>query len=198
MSNGRERRDATIYVMHAAVAYDEVARELSAGTSTVHPSEAHGCLCGALCARHDYARDDWLDEILPGGPAAAGGTLAALYEESVALLEGPDLAFQPLLPDDATALAARVEALAAWCAGFLYGFGTAGKRDAKRRLSPDVSEVLADLAHIAQAGAPGPEPVDEDERDYAELVEFLRAAVQLVYAEPGAGNPARPASPPAH
>jgi hypothetical protein len=170
--------------MHATVAYDDVARELGLRASTVHPAEAHGCLCGALCASRDYPSSDWLEEILPDdGATAAGGILARLYQESAAALAGPDLGFQPLLPDDEVALAVRVEALAAWCAGFLYGFGAAGQAAAKRMLTPDVTEVLADLARIAQAGAPGPEPHEEDEGAYAELVEFLRAAVQLVYEE---------------
>ena len=188
--------------MHASVAYDDVARELGARASTVHPSEAHGCLCGALCASRGYSRDEWLGEILemlPGDPVPGGGdALAALFEASTDALGGGDLAFQPLLPDDEVALGTRVEALAAWCAGFLYGFGAAGSPDAQRPLAPDVSEVMADLARIAQAGAPGPDELDEDEDAYAELVEFLRAAVQLVYEELGTPRARRRASRPAH
>jgi uncharacterized protein YgfB (UPF0149 family) len=184
--------------MHAPVAFDDVAQELGLRASTVHPSEAHGCLCGALCARRDYSRGEWLDEIVPEDAEAAGsGAIAALFEETVGVLAGPDLAFQPLLPDDETALEQRVEALAAWCTGFLYGFGATGRADGWRPLPPDVTEVLADFANIAQAGAPGPDAVEEDENDYVQLVEFLRAAVQLVYEAPGAADPARRAPIPA-
>lgn len=173
--------------MHAPVAYDDVARDLAARSSTVHPSEAHGCLCGALCATRDYRRSQWLEEILPGDPdAAPGSALATLFEESTDALAAAELCFQPLLPDDEVALGPRVEALAAWCAGFLYGFGAAGSPDAKRPLPAEVSEVITDFASIAQAAAPGApdaEEPEEDEGAYAELVEFLRAAVQLVYEE---------------
>ena len=41
--------------MHPSVAFDDVARALSSGGSGVHPSEAHGCLCGAFCARREYS-----------------------------------------------------------------------------------------------------------------------------------------------
>jgi uncharacterized protein YgfB (UPF0149 family) len=177
--------------MHAPVAYDDVAQELAARASAVHPSEAHGCLCGALCASRDYPRAQWLEEILPDDPGAdAASSLAALFEASTESLAGAELDFQPLLPDDETALGTRVEALAAWCAGFLYGFGTAGGPAANSPVPDEVSEVIADFASIAQAGAPGAEEPEEDEGAYAELVEFLRAAVQLVYEELNA--PRRP------
>jgi uncharacterized protein YgfB (UPF0149 family) len=90
--------------------------------------------------------------------------------------------FEPLLPDDETDLAARVESLGAWCQGFLYGFGTAGTA-AHAKLPATVSEVLADLAQVSHVGAPGGESPEAEESAYAELVEFLRAAVQLVYDE---------------
>jgi len=170
--------------MHSPVDYDDVAQALSAGASAVHPSEAHGCLCGALCLRPDYSRADWLDELLPEtGPATAEeGVLATLFVESAGALARPDMEFEPMLPGDDAPLESRVEALAAWCQGFLYGFGAAGT--AARAVLPDaVTEVLADLAQLSQAGVPdaGDPAVEEDA--YIELVEYLRAGVQLVYEE---------------
>jgi uncharacterized protein len=170
--------------MHSPVDFDDVARALSAGASAVHPSEAHGCLCGALCLRPDYSRADWLDEILPeGGPVTGGGDpLTTLFLESAGALGRPDMEFEPMLPDDDAPLEARIEALAAWCQGFLYGFGAAGT--AARAVLPDaVSEVLADLAQMSQAGAPGSSEPEGEEDAYVELVEYLRAGVQLVYEE---------------
>ncbi len=170
--------------MHLPVDYDDVARALSAGASAVHPSEAHGCLCGALCLRPDYSRADWLDEILPeAGPATGGDDpLATLFLESAGALARPDMEFEPMLPDDDAPLESRVEALAAWCQGFLYGFGTAGT--AASAVLPDaVSEVLADLAQLSQGGVPDASEPEVEEDAYIELVEYLRAAVQLVYEE---------------
>ena len=54
------------------------------------------------------------------------GPLEGLFEESTGVLSRAEMEFEPLLPDDETDLAARVEALGAWCQGFLYGFGAAG------------------------------------------------------------------------
>src|SRR5512145_2964424 len=102
--------------MHPTVAYADVARALAAAASAVNAAEAHGCLCGALCLRPDYSLVDWLDEILPdpGAAASGDGPFAELFTESASVLAGPDMEFEPLLPDDATGLDTRVAALAAW------------------------------------------------------------------------------------
>jgi uncharacterized protein YgfB (UPF0149 family) len=179
--------------MHPSVAFADVARALASGASTVHPAEAHGCLCGALCMRPDYSLAEWLDEILTDPPAAGGDEpFATLFAESAAVLEGTDMEFEPLLPDDEVGLGERVTALAAWCQGFLYGFGSAGLA-AQSRLPEAVTEVLADLAQISHAGAVGSESDEVEEEAYAELVEFLRAAVQIVYEELGALRASVPA-----
>ena len=185
--------------MHPAVAFDDVARALAAGASTVDAAEAHGCLCGALCLRPDYSFADWTGEIFdeaPQAPAAAD-PLAMLFEESAGVLSRAEMEFEPLLPDDDVALAGRVEALSAWCRGFLYGFGAAGIAEADR-LPPGVSEVLDDLAQIAQAGAVGSEDPETEEQAYVELVEFLRAAVQLAYDELAALRMSQPPSSTGH
>jgi hypothetical protein len=184
--------------MHSTVAYDDVAGVLGARASAVHPAEAHGCLCGALCVRRDYASAEWLDEILPEGEADGGaeGPLEALFVESAGSLARPDMEFEPLLPGDDAGLGVRVEALAAWCQGFLYGFGAAGT--ARSALPEDVREVLADFAQVSQAGVTGADAVEIEEGAYAELVEFVRAGVQLVYEELDALRASEPHSPSAH
>jgi hypothetical protein len=170
--------------MHLSVAFADVARAMAGRASAIHPAEAHGCLCGALCLRPDYSLPDWLDEILPDAAAASGeeGIFATLFSDSAGALTGPDMEFEPLLPDDDVALAERVESLAVWCQGFLYGFGAAGNAE-RASLTEPVREVLADLTQICHAGAVGAESVDVEEEAYVELVEFVRAAVQLAYDE---------------
>ena len=178
--------------MHSSLAYDDVARSLAAGASAVHPAEAHGALCGALCLRPDYSLADWLDEILPDPDAGGDGSFATLFTETAGTLTRPDMEFEPLLPDDDAGLAERVAALAAWCQGFLYGFGASGS-SGQAQLPDVVSEVLADLAQISQAGAVGSESVEVEEEAYAELVEFVRAAVQIVFEELAASRASQPA-----
>ncbi len=181
--------------MRPSVAFDDVARALAAGASTVDAAEAHGCLCGALCLRPDYSFADWVGEIFDQAPgtSAAGDPLATLFEDSAGVLSRAEMEFEPLLPDEDVALAGRVDALSAWCQGFLYGFGAAGIAESGR-LPPEVSEVLDDLAQLAQAGAVGSEDPETEEQAFAELVEFVRAAVQLVYDELAALRMSQPRS----
>lgn len=185
--------------MQSSVAFADVAQALADGASAVHAAEAHGCLCGALCLRPDYSLAEWLDELLPvpvTGPGA-DEPFATLFAESAGTLARPDMEFAPLLPGDDTELSERVAALAAWCQGFLYGFGAAGTA-ARAQLPGPVNEVLADLAQVSHAGAVGSEALEVEEEAYAELVEFLRAAVQIVYEELGAARASVPVSQSGH
>ncbi|MFO1394774.1 MAG: UPF0149 family protein [Steroidobacteraceae bacterium] len=168
--------------MTAPADFDDVARALAAVGATVGAAEAHGCLCGAVSARRDYGLADWLEEIVPDEGHPADPRLAALIEATLTALGGDEMAFEPLLPDDDVALGERVEALGTWCQGYLYGFGAAGTAG-NVRLPDDVAEVLGDFAQLGQAGAVGSADDAVEEEAYAELVEFLRAAVQLVYDE---------------
>lgn len=175
--------------MSAPIAFDDVALALTAGGSTAHAAEAHGCLCGAFCARRVYLPAEWLEELLPDGPEpgttstlTTAGPLRSLFDHSRAVLEAREMEFEPLLPPDDASLDERVEALGAWAQGFLYGFGAAGPFK-RGTLSMEVTEVLTDFAEVARAGGVGSESADVEESALAELVEFIRVGVQLIYDE---------------
>jgi len=184
--------------MTAPVAIDDVARALAAGGSAVHAAEAHGCLCGAFCARRNYLPTEWLEELMPDPDTGSvtdviAGPLGALYVQSRAVLADGALEFTPLLPDDDAELQQRVESLAAWCLGFLYGLGVAGTIPNKA-LGGDVREFLTDLAELSRAGGVGATPAEAEEEAYAELVEYLRVGVQLVYDELEVARTSQPAA----
>lgn len=175
-----------------AVSHEQLNRELRRARAPVDAAECHGALCGVLCAPEADA-EMWLARVL-GGIDPDATDVRALRFELLALaadlrqkLRAGDLAFAPLLPDDETPLADRTGALGEWCEGFLFGVGTARISEFDR-LPPGVQEVIRDVVEIARVGV----AVDGDESDeaaYAELVEYLRAGVQLVYDEL---NPAPP------
>lgn len=169
----------------STIGYSELAQSLKEAASDMEAAEAHGCLSGALCGQSPYPPAEWASEVLPD--AAPGGLdpglldlLATVHRETLESLQGDEMTFAPLLPDDAGSLAARVEALAAWCGGFLYGLGRAGSM---AQLAGDVDEAVRDLSEIARAGVDEDEPDEEAEAEYTELVEFVRASVQLVFEE---------------
>ena len=173
--------------MSSPVLYSDLELALATAGSTVHAAEAHGCLCGALCVRTRYRAGDWIEELLPERPgvdehADVHATLLEVYNQTVATLEGTQMEFSPLLPNDDDALAERVEALSAWCQGFLYGFGVATPEPGQR-LAADVDEALRDFAEISRVGSVGSESEQIEEEAYVQLVEYLRAAAQLVYDE---------------
>jgi yecA family protein len=147
-------------------------------------SEAHGTLAGCLCGAAAYKFEDWLREILPEGHAEpeASETLRDVYTATLNALEEPDMGFEPLLPSDAQPIEARTSALAEWCQGFLYGLGAGNIPDAGS-LPGEVGEIVRDFAEITRAGVDGAESEESNESAYAELVEFVRVGVQLLFEE---------------
>lgn len=169
------------------VTFAEMAQVLEGLDSAVAPAEAHGCLCGALCAREDYPLVLWLEELLAVGQVIdehSHAVLGTLFEDTLAALRGGDMDFEVLLPRDEIALATRAEVLSQWCQGFLYGFGIASEVDSQQALATNVNEILNDLAHIGRASVElEADDNEEEEAAYAEVVEYVRVGVQLIHDE---------------
>ncbi|MBP6513646.1 MAG: UPF0149 family protein [Steroidobacteraceae bacterium] len=170
-----------------SVAFREVDRLLADADSEVDAAEAHGCLTGALCAAPGYRASDWIEEILQDGAVVSldprsAVALETLHAETLQSLGGGEMTFLPLLPDDDAPLASRVRALAFWCSGFLYGMGV-GQVPSLEHVPGDVGEILRDLSEISRASLDESETGDAGEDAYIELVEFVRAGVQLAYDE---------------
>ena len=180
--------------------YTHVQQLLAAERAVADAAEAHGTLAGCLCGAAGYAFEDWLSEILPEGRPApeCAGVLEALYAATAEGLRQRDSAFDLLLPEDGQPIGVRTTALAQWCQGFLYGLGAGAIPDA-RRLPGDAGELVRDFVEITRAGV---EPGQEDESNesaYAELVEFVRVGVQLLFEELAAARlPAREPPAPLH
>lgn len=150
-------------------------------------TESHGMLCGLLCARGEVSLAQWLTLLLETGDRIDGMKLASgeeqeavaeLYRDTVDCLCRKDGLFMPLLPADDETLELRSEAMAQWCSGFLYGLAAGGIEDLTV-LPEDVREITADIAEISHAGLES--DGEEEETAYAELVEYLRAGVTLVF-----------------
>lgn len=168
------------------VSFAELDQLLQGCGSAVAGAEAHGVLCGALCASDGYTLERWIEEIIPeeveAFDAPAREALALVYGDTQRALREGQMEFTPLLPEDDTPLEVRAAALGVWCQGFLYGLGLSGL-DPKAKLSSDVQEILRDLTHIGRATV-DTDALDEDsESAYTELFEYLRAGVQLVHDE---------------
>jgi uncharacterized protein len=164
--------------------YSHIQQLLVQERSLADAAEAHGMLAGCLCAVSAYAFEDWLREILPEGraTAAAAASLQQLYVATADALSQPDMEFELLLPEDAQPIDARTAALAQWCQGFLYGLGAGRIADASE-LPGDVGEIVRDFVEITRAGVDAEQGEESNESAYAELVEFVRVGVQLLFEE---------------
>ena len=164
--------------------YQQIQDLLVQERSLADAAEAHGMLAGCLCGASGYGFEDWLREILPEGRAGAAATamLQELYTATAAALLQPDMEFELLLPEDEQPIAARTTALAQWCQGFLYGLGTGAIPDATK-LPGEVGEIVRDFLEITRADVDGEQDDEANESAYAELVEFVRVGVQLLFEE---------------
>jgi hypothetical protein len=167
-----------------------VDRALRSLGSLTRAPEAHGSLCGYTCVLGAAAHAPWVAELLDEPSEAqdddvwAGAVLADLATRTCAALGEGDMSFAPLVPPDDAPLTARTDGLAEWCSGFMRGLGQAAGR-APAALSGEITrEIIADFAEIARAAV---DTSDHDEigaeAAFAELVEFVRVSVQLVFEE---------------
>jgi len=169
----------------SAATYDEFEQVLRTARALPEPAEAHGTLAGALCSSRDYGLMEWLREILPDDSpddaALQSSVLQNVYHSMVRTLVGNDADFQPLLPDDEAPLVERADALSLWCQGFLYGVGSGNTPD-PGKVSVEAGEIIRDFVEIAQ-GIDADEQNEENETAFAEVVEFVRVGVQLLFVE---------------
>jgi len=169
-------------------------------------SESHGVLCGLLCVKGFVTYDGWItlindeqkvqpawynrdmagnddnneiDHDAAGTGSEEWGLLQDLYDETMRQLNDDEYGFSLLLPNDEEPLRIRTEALVEWCDGFLFGLG-AGEIKDFAQLPDDVNEISHDLAEISRAYHED-ESTEADEVAYAELVEYVRVGVLVIY-----------------
>jgi uncharacterized protein YgfB (UPF0149 family) len=169
------------------VTFPEIVEVMRSAGSTVPAPEGHGCLCAALCVSADYTLERWLEELFEideGVPLAPEllYPMQVLYDDTVRALRGDQMEFEPFLPDDAIVLEHRASAISQWCQGFLYGLGTTRMIE-EGQLPKSIDEILIDFTNIGRAEAPVGDNSEEDEEAYTQVIEYIRAAVQLVHDE---------------
>jgi uncharacterized protein YgfB (UPF0149 family) len=160
-----------------------LARALESSGSPLGAAEFHGGLCGVLCVGGPEAVATWL-----GRCTAELQEISARLESATrAALAGDEMAFTPLLPNDDTALPERVRALASWCSGFVSGLGQGGASfEGALSENDEVTEIIGDLVEIGKASFDDVEAAGDDESAeaaYAEVAEFVRVGVQIVFEE---------------
>lgn len=170
------------------VDFDNLEGVLGRSEANLGAAESHGLLCGLLCCRASLAQNEWagfiFDEPVAGDVLQRESLdlLHQLLDDSRNQLADEDLSFRLLLPDDDIDLGERTRAMAAWTEGFVFGLG-AGGLNREWQLSSDSAELLADFQQLARAEFDELEVDEQDESDYAEVVEFLRVGVLVINRE---------------
>jgi len=168
-------------------AYREIDELLKQSGAMQEPAESHGLLSALLCAGGD-AISIWLSELHPEQNdgdllvAEARETLEGFAAVVKVQLQGADFSYELMMPADDAPLQERVMALAQWCQGFYLGLGISGINQLEK-LPADSREVVDDMTEIARIENYEEQTGEEDEAAYAELVEYLRVGVLLIFEE---------------
>ena len=174
--------------------FAELDRALARAGAWMGASQAHGLLCGVLCTPGEASAETWVREALgelePGDVLGeeCGRLLRAMYVETLSQLNMEEAVFYAVLPSDDEPLDARTEALRDWCEGFILGLSIGGVSDFE--LLPDDSrEIIRDIFEMTGMDV-RPDPTEEQEAAYMEIVEYIRVGVLLVRAELVLSEPA--------
>jgi uncharacterized protein YgfB (UPF0149 family) len=166
--------------------YEDLRELLEKLGYTDSPATFHGALCGALCVVD--APNLGMASLLEDTASVAvddpdsRAVLERMRDEASADLLSNEMTFAPMLPPDEMPLSHRVEALAGWCEGFLYGMGSRRSIDV-RQFSEEAQETLRDFSEFTQAGFDASGDKEAEEAAYAELVEYVRVGAQLLFLE---------------
>ncbi len=161
--------------------YPELERKLKSTSFNGGAAEAHGLLSGLACRGitvqelqnklYLFQIDRNQDSIL----------LQGLFELILRDLQSSTLTYHILLPDDDTSPIIRTDEIANWCGGYMQGFLHDGE-SAFSDSNETVREILRDIMnmgglYLEEASR------EEAEKSIAEIEEYLRVGVQLIYDE---------------
>ena len=177
--------------MGQAIDHNELDALLKSCGSSWNAGQAHGLLCSRLSLAGAEGASRWIVQVLADADADAAER-GACEEELDALcaatwqqLVERQSEFNLLLPDDEDSPSVRTEVMAQWCEGFLHGLvAEKHSEELKKRLAEEpLADIIKDMLEITRATV-GDDAEDENiDNDIAELVEYLRVAVQLTYEE---------------
>lgn len=154
-------------------------------------AQAHGLLSSRLAVGGADAGTGWLQQVLQEADESDAlrteceGLLNTLFQDTLRRLSERLSEFEPLLPDDSDSASLRASALARWCEAFLHGLVSIDHGVAlKQRLAKDpLADIIRDMLQLTRAAADEESDDETNEAAYAEIVEYVRVAVQLAYEE---------------
>ncbi|MGI9308786.1 MAG: UPF0149 family protein [Gammaproteobacteria bacterium] len=169
--------------------FEDLSQALQRIGALSETAEIHSSYSGSACIMGPGADAPWLAEVLADADTdnvftqECADMLVLLAATTYASLEQGDMNFSPLLPADTAPLEDRTTSLALWCQGFLHGLAAAYGSRAEQLDKVVSAEILQDFSKITQAAFSSEETEEEGEAAYAELLEYVRVCVQLIFEE---------------
>ena len=165
---------------------DEALENCDSGRNSI---QAHGLLCGYIMTHGLKGHDMWLHRMFENSSNEKGDKYKYIFDDlfikTWQQLEERQSEFELFLPGDDRGLLTRAKAIGAWCDSYLHGLiSSVTTENLKKAINREPTSILIkDLLEMTKATI-GEEDDDEtNERSYAELVEYTRIAVQLIFEE---------------
>ena len=167
---------------------DEALENCDSGRNSI---QAHGLLCGYIMTHGLKGHDMWLHRMFENSSNEKEDRVKYkslfddLFIETWRQLEERQSEFELFLPKDDRDLLTRAKAMGSWCNSYLHGLiSSVTTEKLKKAINREPTSILIkDLLEMTKATI-GEEDDDEtNERSYAELVEYTRIAVQLIFEE---------------
>jgi len=168
--------------------FDQVNVALQQTNATADAAEVQGILCGFFSTTGKRDMNTWLTYVLgdhdprDANIQATQQILMDLHDRTVKEIIDNDYSLNLLLPNDDEPLETRIERLTYWCQGFLFGMNMADLSDLTK-LPTDAREICEDILEISKTGYDLDEDDETNEQAYADIVEYLRIGVFIVYDE---------------
>lgn len=169
--------------MHAVSKFKELDDSLASAGAPVGAAECHGFICAQLCLMQQIDEQAWRDSLmLPDAVSPElEDELRTLSRTMRKQLDAHDFSFELLLPPDEATLESRVESLAQWCRGFLFGLGRSGLTETG--LVGNCRELINDMEQISRVRPDIGSTEEEGEFALMEIVEYVRIGALTIYQE---------------
>ena len=170
-----------------AATYDEFERVLREARALPEPAEAHGTLAGALCSSRDYGLLEWLHEILPDDSpedeALQSSVLQNVYDVDGAHAGRQRRGFRAAAARRRCAAVGTRRCLEPVVPGLpVRTRFRPGRRSVARCPRRRAKSFATSPRSRTWASTPDEEN-EENEVAFAEVVEFVRVGVQLLFVE---------------
>lgn len=166
--------------------YEQIAHMMDHLQTDIMPAQLQGVAYAFVSLKGQHSEKIWakflLDEFedILDNPqwTAFLEILGDIFRSAQSSLNADDFNVSLCLPEDDAPLSIRLEALGAWCRGFMYGLGLADKPEVLNE--PDIQEALNDLSALSNIASDSDDS-EQDEVDFHELVEYVRLIPVMIY-----------------